>query len=110
MTPTTVMKRLLHKKGVISLCRPTIFFASGMFQHYKQTDVHKSVFTFSLTIPVDTVHTQSKALTLKQKYCMKLTSKCQTSCKKLHLRLSTIYLKLSSKNIKENKIDARAFL
>lgn len=38
-----------------------------MFQHYKQTNVHKSVFTFSLTIPVDTVHSQSKAFDFETK-------------------------------------------
>ena len=112
MTPTTVMKRLLRKKGVISLCRPTIFFARlvacfntiNRLMFTSQCSLLASQYLWILYID------RVKHLTLKQKYCMKLASKYQTSCKKLHLRLNTIYLKLSSKNITENKIDTRAFL
>ena len=81
-----------------------------MFQHYKQTNVHKSVFTFSLTIPVDTVHSQSKAFDFETKILHETYILMPNKLQKITFKLSTIYLKLSSKNITENKIGTRAFL
>ena len=85
MTPTTVIKRLLRKKGIISLCRATIFFARLVACF---NTINRLMFTSQCSLLASQylwilyIH-RVKHLTLKQ--CEYIFVDCQRNAKEMSL-------------------------